>query len=86
MVVERIGDHAEDASRVVDLLLRPVAATADDVGRQPRALQLLLVRGDVREGAQQHDHVARGDPVLVSATAAAAARNRASATRSGGEG
>ena len=61
VVVERVGDDAEQPPDVVDLLLRPVAASADNVRRQPRSLQLVLERGDVGERAQQHDHVSGGD-------------------------
>ena len=36
LVVERIGDHREQTAQVVDLLLGPEAATADDVGIEAR--------------------------------------------------
>ena len=58
LVVERVGDHAEQPQHVLDLLLGPVAAPADDVGSQAGSLERLLVGVDVGEGAQQHDHLA----------------------------
>ena len=64
LVVERVGDDAEQPQRVLDLLLRPVAATADDVRCQPGAVERLLERVDVGEGAQQHDHLPTRHPLV----------------------
>ena len=58
LVVERVGDHAEEAQEVLDLLLRPVAAPAHHVRLEAEAPQRLLVCVHVGEGAKQHDDVA----------------------------
>ena len=56
-----LASAASSAQTSRDLLLRPVAAAADDVGAQARALERVLVRVEVGEGAQQHDHRAARD-------------------------
>ena len=58
LVVERVGDRLEQPQEVLDLLLRPVAAAADDVGVEAGALERLLVGVDVGERPQQDDDLA----------------------------
>ena len=58
LVVERVGDHAEEAQDVLDLLLGPVAAPADHVRLEPEAPQRLLVGVHVGERPEQNDDVA----------------------------
>ena len=50
-VVERVGDHRQQGAQVLDLLLGPEAAAADDVWVEPRVVERRLEGGDVGERA-----------------------------------
>ena len=80
LVVEGVGDHAEQAQQVLDLLLRPVTAAADHVRLQPEALQRVLVRVDVRECPQQDDDVPGSASPESTSSRRRSARARACAT------
>ena len=58
LVVERVGDDAEEAQDVLDLLLRPVAAPADHVRLEAEPPQRLLVGVHMGERPEEHDDVA----------------------------
>ena len=62
LVVERVGDRRQQRAGVSDLLLGPVAATADHVRPQPNPLKRILVGVEVGEGPQQHDHLSAWHP------------------------
>ena len=80
LVVERVRDHAEQPDQILDLLLGPVAAPAHHERLQPRPPQRLLVRVDVREGAQQDGDVAAPRAPESTSRRRRSARKRASAT------
>ena len=56
--VERVGERGEPVAQVQDLLLAPVAATADHVHGYPALLERTLEQAHRRGGAEQHHHVA----------------------------
>ena len=58
LVVERVRHHAKQAQDVLDLLLRPVAASTDHVRLKSEAPQRLLVGVHMGEGPEQNDDVA----------------------------
>ena len=55
----RIGQHAQPGEPVADLLLRPVAAAADDVCGQALLLERLLEQPQRRGRAHEHHDLAR---------------------------
>ena len=57
LLVVRVGEHAQPREPVADLLLGPVAAAADDVGRQALLLERLLEQPQRGGGADEHDDV-----------------------------
>ena len=63
-LVVRVGQHAQPGEPVADLLLRPVAAPADDVGGQALLLQRLLEQPQRRGRAHEHHDLA-GAPARV---------------------
>jgi len=79
LVVERVADHLQQAAQVLDLLLGPEAAAADDVGIETGLAEGALERGDVSEGTQQDDDLGRVFTGVDELTQAPA-RRRASAT------
>ena len=64
-LVARVGQQREVRDPVADLLLRPVAAAADDVRRQALLLQRLLVEAQRARRPHEQDDVAQGPPRVV---------------------
>jgi hypothetical protein len=58
-LVARVGERSQVGEAVADLLLRPVAAAADDVRGQALLLERLLEQPQRRRGAHEHDDVPR---------------------------
>ncbi len=59
LLVLRVGERGEVGDAVADLLLRPVAAAADHVRRQPLLLERLLQQAQRARRAHEDDDVAR---------------------------